>query len=727
GQEPGQAYSYMTGEGDDVVDLELSGDALDYAGSSIDVSTGAGKDKIDIFFGAGADNSGKKNPGNPSDLGDQDNEQLNQVILDSVTVDGGADDDNITVDGVGNANIHGGDGNDVIKTAGSAAPLIVEGRGQESEVTIPADTAVWAFNFDPERVDDATVAPPPVLGPREFSIIPLDELPGVGTDLAFLAGATITVTLSGAGINSLAAGGGVMALSNLDGDAVQGSNGYEASFTIDDLINDNDFYGDQRDVNEAVIAAIEGDAVLSELLTAELGPADAYYDGLSVEGDGNSTTTSVGEGESNLHTIGSPSNAETDNTINGGNGDDLIVLSTDGIGGPFGVPDFETNFGTNNRFLNGASNETIEMTGDDFGNDTIMNFTTAGLEEREVPFATFNVRDDAKVVPDSPEQDGVTTVVIISDVLSSGDPLEVTLTTGADNEQIAAEIVAAVNDNSDLFTAEAVDDGGQIDQIEFTGIFPSGSEAYDEEDLGFVIEDRDENGDEVETFQESVFGEGGSSVSSDDTTTVEFKAAPGLDFLDFTDYLTSLEDTSNGSNDSSASNAPIEVTLDYNENNTPGGSGDGSGNSDVEANEVAVVRMAGDATDNETFSGLSASVIEDLFNNDGTFTGFGSDSSFGNLDADDFDVADYNKDDQEALIGDGKAIFMVENDANLGEYAVFELTWDGDEDLDEQDVSVQQLGSLDFGTSLTDLDDVNLVGSSEYAGLDLTDPTTWGL
>ena len=1021
GAETAQAYSVTTGEGDDVVDLELSGDALDYAGSSVDVSTGDGEDDIDLFFTADGDDTGG------------DNEQLNQVILDGVSVDGGDDDDHITVDGIGNANIHGGDGNDVIKTAGSPGP--VDG--------IPdGSNAVWAFNFDPDRVT----------ADGGLGAIDPDELPGVGLDLAFLADATITVVFSGAGDDGswgdLADGGGVMSIDEAaqspNSARTLGENGYQASFTIGDLINGNNFFGDQRDVNAAVIAAIENDPILSELLTAELGPnntlivkakdsgafdnqdlrinveqagydsstasaildeaqtlfndstltiadlfgsgspsdgdayegpgglnnspassdaADEWYDGLSVKqdtGEFNSTDINVGNGINNLHTAGTASTAETDNTINGGNDDDLIVMSTDGVGGPLGVPDFETNFGTNNRFLNGASNETIVSDGDNFGYDTIMNFTTAGPMEKLITTLNLNIVEinekqpgrpdtDVPAVPATTEQftlrvtpadannltsDPITvtfegdTVTIpagasLSDVTdafvadigtSSGytvsvdpsDPQLLIFThdtpgdqttlassafspnlftdlngvvefTGAESgepdtntnngeDEIAATVLPAQNEifcaefheatedgvytfagqsvtvnagDSGADIAQAFLNGGDLDgwvatadpgtpEVVTVQFASNSGEANDgvntlvfdgvtidfmngNSGSGFTTLDPVDIANEIinsynrERAETSMVNNGGGSLTFTEhcamipdvvpliswisTTLIlsndclcqstllsrrhlvkpliprRFSSRPkmrpfrvvsitpfristlpglftgdvnierdvlasdihhGLDFLDFTYYLTSIEDTSDNppGSDSSASNAPIEVELDYNENNTLGGEGDGSPDPDVEANEVAVVRMADDTGDGETFANISASDVQTLFNTGAGDDGFGTgDDVYGNLDAADFDVETYDKvTEPEALIGDAKAIFAVENGANEGEYKYFELTWSGDEDSDSGDVvSAREIGGQDFGASLTDLDDVNLVGSSEHADLDLTD------
>ena len=195
----------------------------------------------------------------------------------------------------------------------------------------------------------------------------------------------------------------------------------------------------------------------------------------------------------------------------------------------------------------------------------------------------------------------------------------------------------------------------------------------------------------------------------------------GLDFLDYGDYLTSQYDSSTGPGpDSDVSNILRPVVLDYNEDNTLGGTGDGASNAKVEANEVAVVRMSGDSADGESFSALSAADVAALFNNGAGYTGFGNDSSYGNLNAADFMAEVYAKSGTNpALIGNGKAVFKVENSGNLGEYKVFELTWSGDNTAGSGGsvVTAREIGTQDYGTSLTGLDDINLVGSDDYAEL----------
>ncbi|MGC1504184.1 MAG: DUF4214 domain-containing protein, partial [Sulfitobacter sp.] len=210
GLETNQAYSYTTAGGDDTVNLSVNGDALDFADSSINVSTGAGNDKVNVNF--------------MFDVEANSNNQLNQAVLDNVTINTGAGNDVIDVDGVGVAMINAGEGDDVVRSDGGVA------------------SAVWAFNFDNARADTQV---------GNIGGSAAEDLPGVQTSLAYLGNASITVTLSGAGLADLTAGGGVMAVDAAG--AVQGSDGYESTVSIDSLINGNTYYGDQRDINAAVI------------------------------------------------------------------------------------------------------------------------------------------------------------------------------------------------------------------------------------------------------------------------------------------------------------------------------------------------------------------------------------------------------------------------------------------------------------------------------------------
>ena len=892
GEELNQDYVYLTGAGEDTVSVTIEGDALDYAESGLEIKTGSGDDAINVDFDIfDFDDNTIGNDGS--------NEQLNQAVLDNVDINGEGGDDVINVDGIGNANINGGAGDDIIYT---------DGDGFRESASEPSN-AVWAFNFDNVRADAGTGS---TTGPSTIGRFAPEDLPGVETELAYLDGATVTVTLSGAGIDSLAAGGGVMAIP-AEG-AVQGDDGYEASFTITDLIGPNEYYGDQRDVNAAVISAIENDPVLDALLSASVAanntlvivsktsgnfaaediridiehgqaenssyanavlnearelfsdssytltelwgtttftsPAsyqtdddDApgvlfsdseatndWYDGLSVEGD----TIETNSADDNLHTIGVPSASETDNVINGGLGNDIIVLSTDASAG--GTVAFTPS--GDNSMINGASNETIVMEGA-FGDDTVMNFTTAiptpAGDATELDVVISQIVADSNIdgspeIPPQPEvfvldvsavplsstpytvEFGSVTVNIPADATpaeiaeairdafegAGGDPSGFDTDAGEDVSDgrvtftsIALEDVTpdVTIDGSFISTAnflnnavieeesyqqgtdETIDAVNEEFQIQFFDVPTNLGTDTDDAEISVTIElqagdplgafgplELDIDATAGQTAEELVdaildeYGDGqpgdeafftvteGDSpdqilvtldgpaagtdfdlfretdpiITIDDSVVVEIPAEEGVtggvDFLDFGAYLTSLTDIStNGAAnpDSDVSNNLIDVVLDYNEDNTLGGLGDGAANAEVEANEVAVVRMADDDAEGETFDALSESDVEDLFNNDAAT------SNYADLSAAGFDVID-NQTDNAVVDGDGKAIFMVEDGDNLGHYKVFELSWDASEDDGDEGVVADLVGTLDFGTSLTDLADVNLVGSDDY-------------
>jgi hypothetical protein len=178
-----------------------------------------------------------------------------------------------------------------------------------------------------------------------------------------------------------------------------------------------------------------------------------------------------------------------------------------------------------------------------------------------------------------------------------------------------------------------------------------------------------------------------------------YTKADGIDFLDFSAYLTSQESDSG----SAASERTIDVTLDYDTDADAG---------EMDANEVVFVRYANDPTESDTFASLSAADVAALYNNsDGT--GDYDGTAFADTN---FDVID-GQSDNAVVDGIGKGILMVENAGNLGEYKVFEITWDASEADGDEGVTAVELGSLDFGDSLDGMDEINLVGSATHDAL----------
>lgn len=166
--------------------------------------------------------------------------------------------------------------------------------------------------------------------------------------------------------------------------------------------------------------------------------------------------------------------------------------------------------------------------------------------------------------------------------------------------------------------------------------------------------------------------------------------ATAIDKLDFTSYLTGKFSNSGSVNSQEA----IAVTL--------------NGNSGVEANSVTV--LTGAFTTTDTFAGLTAARLLAAINSTNT----GS-ANYAGIDAGDLDaVTTYTSSGVATTLvgGVGKAVVMVENDLNDGEYAVFELTFNGTTTNTTADFSAAQLiGVVDFGDAVTLTAPANLIGA----------------
>jgi hypothetical protein len=335
---------------------------------------------------------------------------------------------------------------------------------------------------------------------------------------------------------------------------------------------------------------------------------------------------------------------------------------------------------SNNALINGASNETVVMTGDFFGNDTVMNFEDGDVSEvTGVAGQTFDFGTDTY----SPNAGYEQTVITVTGIAVNDEaigPVTFTFEGTTTVAEIATGLAAAVNEAAGFEIASSA-----------AGVLTLQSPAITSADLtdaSITVTDVDLDG----TNPPLDFPAAG-LVTIGTATAADFLVGSGLDFLDFTAYLTSTESPSG----SSTSEQFINVTLDNQTDVTSPGDV-------IDANEVVVVTYVDNAAEDGTFANLSASDIEALFD--------GDDFDIDGLQAT-WDVSD-NETDDDVVGGDAKAIVMVENGANDGEYKVFELSWDASEDDGDEGVSASLIGSLDFGDSLTDLAEVNLVGSDAY-------------
>ena len=147
----------------------------------------------------------------------------------------------------------------------------------------------------------------------------------------------------------------------------------------------------------------------------------------------------------------------------------------------------------------------------------------------------------------------------------------------------------------------------------------------------------------------------------------------GRDLLDFNAYLTGKSSAS-GSVDSQR-----DIDIAYNSDTS------------VEANSVTVLTSAVFTAEN-TFAGLTAEKLVAALNSNGTaYAGITSST----LDA----VTNYSAN---ALVGGvGKAVVLVQNDANQGEYLAFELSFNATATNTNADfTSAQLIGTVDFGATV---------------------------
>ncbi|MDZ7664846.1 MAG: hypothetical protein U5K27_05875 [Desulfotignum sp.] len=139
----------------------------------------------------------------------------------------------------------------------------------------------------------------------------------------------------------------------------------------------------------------------------------------------------------------------------------------------------------------------------------------------------------------------------------------------------------------------------------------------------------------------------------------------GEDVLDFSAYL----DGQFSPTGSEASVVDIPVTSES--------------DSELSANEINIQTFDGN-DDVEEFDGLNAGNLLDLI---------------------DFSTEQYSNTSSniELVNGEGSAIVMIQNDENLGEYKVFNVSFDGtDDDFELSDSDISMIGTVDFGADIAD-------------------------
>ena len=368
--------------------------------------------------------------------------------------------------------------------------------------------------------------------------------------------------------------------------------------------------------------------------------AGAGNDTIQLQGDGTAAATIDGGAGDDTITAGAGNDilngGDGDDTLNGGDGDDTLNG---------GDGDDTLNGGVGNDTLNGGDGDDTLNGGD--GDDTLNG--GAGNDILNGGAGDDTLNGD-----------------VGNDTLNGGDGNDI-LNGGAGNDTLNGD---AGNDILDGGDGDDTITGGDDQDNIYGG---AGNDTI----TGGAGNDRINGGAGNDTIKLL-----GGNFGNDE---VQFETGAGGDTLDFNAYLTSRELTG-----SPATPTRIDTTLDFNDDDTLGGT--------VAANEVAVVRMT-DAG-RETFDTLTAARVKALF--DSSDAG----DDWADLTSADFAVRrDYTNTD--LVAGNAKSIFMVEDAGVLGKYKVFELSWAGNDPAAA--VTATQRGTLDFGTELTNFSDFNLL------------------
>jgi len=353
---------YSGGSNDDTMITVLDGDAV-ASNSNINV----GKEDFTFMFNGNAGDDTISVSIDSALTGGTQAWYTNQVINDNITINGGAGDDTIYTPGAGDMNINGDDGNDTIYADNTGVQAAIAALTDTGAATVTSSKAVFVFNTDVQGADDATA--------QNLYDLVSDPRETVGS-----FGTTLTVTYHG------------------------------LTATVD-VADTTDYKLGDLEINQAIKDAVNNDAVLSKLLIAEDGPSGtlvvtSLIDGVQATTDltvsfgvvnaadisattlaaynaANGTAyanaaamvagitanlaviddnyvTQTADSTAGVDIVGADSVTTSDNVIEGGAGNDVIVLGT--------TDDTAT--------LVGSSNDTVVYSAA-FGNDVIVNFTNA--------------------------------------------------------------------------------------------------------------------------------------------------------------------------------------------------------------------------------------------------------------------------------------------------------------------------------------------------------------
>lgn len=333
-------FQYLTGSGNDAINLAIDGNGVfnnaavrNTARDDFDflVDGGAGNDRINVTL------TGEDSSSGSGAL----NWYINQKINGNITVNGGAGDDIITTPGWGDMIINGGTGNDTIYTDNT-------GNGN--------DFSTWVFNAASGSLSNLESQAPAAVSAVNAQLTVTFRGLTKTVDIANSAGSLTNVRITDLDINQ--------AIKNaINNDPVLNKLLVAQDQTGRTLVVESLIDGTSADLTVA-FSTTPFTASQLAAVSAGLVGFTAAATGFAAVTDGYVAPTRFAGADD----TGSFSVTATDNTITGGTGNDMIVLSTT----------------TGTSTLTG-SNETVVYNAAGFGDDVIVNFD-AGIR----PPGTFN-------------------------------------------------------------------------------------------------------------------------------------------------------------------------------------------------------------------------------------------------------------------------------------------------------------------------------------------------
>lgn len=393
-----QEFSYDLGKGDDSLYLNISQANLAASGTTnredfvLEVNGNEGNDTVTVQIGDGNAEGSEA-------------WYTNSAINANLTINTGEGNDVVKANGAGNWKINTGAGNDTVYSDNSGAQKAVWVFNTASQAAVA--TATFTAQESVKTAQDGVVAAQAALAAVDTS-----DTAAVTAAKAALTNAQTSLANAEAAYSSAFVadtGASARQLNDLVSDNNDPVSLYKASvnvtyrgITVTKAITGtgvNQYTTDDLSINQAIKAAINGDAVLSKLLIAQDGPANTLVVTSLIDGDNGDAAAELGltftttatdaeaviAGYTNAAAItangatlaandyaaayalnglddidGADSTNATDSTHNLGAGDDVLVLSTN-----------HSNEGTTNAT---SSNETVVYNAIDFGKDTIVNF-----------------------------------------------------------------------------------------------------------------------------------------------------------------------------------------------------------------------------------------------------------------------------------------------------------------------------------------------------------------